>query len=629
MIHARVFLAVVSAGLFALPTLTVIAQAATATVELEVTQGIQYVGHPVHGTNSIPLVAGRTTVVRTRVTIAGAPAGASVKNVKGELTVTAAAGTPAAPSAPQVFGPLNKNRFRKAIGDLLSGAATFGRENADHTLNFEVTSLEAGDWDFVVEIEITFQDGSSVKGQGRATLESVATRPVAIRLVPLRFTAANNEVFGPPAAAQLGEAEWLVRGCYPLPDDTDIRWKRRQNLPTTDRPCVRMIGDKESASDGKSDVEEVLEALKAMWVSTTESGAIPPDSYYYGFVEPADPSEFAHSLIGDSNCMMVYGWGLCPGPVGFGTARWDIAAKTFAHELGHSFDLQHCGICGPDSCDLDGQVGWDAYGGLGWTAPQADSMSFMTCGVPAKKVWITPENYKKCIEVLKVGSTVATLSGSGHVADAPVQRALVVQGAFTDDGMNVAWLGPMFRYPWGVPPDPATSEGPFAIEAASADRSVVVTRRCEGTIRVEYPNGQVAVKNGFFSVVVPFPPETEVETVTIRRETTVLRTVRRSRSPPQIQIVSPGRDTVVNRPTPIRWTLEDTDTERSGLRCHVLYSPDGGESFDPVQVNLVDTELVFEPAYVSASQNGLIRVLANDGLNTSFADVGMLRVSPK
>lgn len=607
------------------------ASTGTATLELEVTQGMQYVDHAVHGTNAIPLVAGRTTIVRTSVSRGIPTAGVRgpVTGVRAELKVEPARGIPAAGS-PVVSRPLNRREFRT----FLNSSPKPGRESPDSTLNFRVRDLPPGLWDFTVEIEVRLRRGATVTGSGTARLKAVEPRQLRIRLVPLQFTDGDDAVVRlPPDPAKLDDAVWLLKAAYPLPDDVEILWESSVDLPTLDRSCARVVDHSRPdpappVDEPQTDVEEVLRGLKAMWSCEVDSGAVSADLLYYGFMEPFPAGPYEHPGLGDegTGCSHVFGWS--HGPVGVGTTRSDVAGKVLCHEVGHMFDLSHCGGggCGPDSCDLAGQVGWDVYGGPRPSSTQHGLDSFMVCGEPTTEVWVTPGNFRKSVETLKTGSSF-WWTEADPVSDRPAAGALVIQGALKDDGRRLAWLDPIFRFPWRIPPTPEASRGDYVVEASDAQHQTVVSRRFSGQLRVELEKGAVGLTPGFFSVVLPFPEEKEVETVSIRRVGSVLRAVTRSRGLPALDIAEPQSRSVLEKETVIRWSVEDADTESDNMLFHVVYSPDGGGSFEPVAVNLKRNQTVFDPKKFAGSSNGLLRVLVSDGLNTAFADVTALRVT--
>jgi len=66
------------------------------------------------------------------------------------------------------------------------------------------------------------------------------------------------------------------------------------------------------------------------------------------------------------------------------------------------------------------------------------------------------------------------------------------------------------------------------------------------------------------------------------------------------------------------WTV--TDGDGSGITASVFYSPDSGTSWLPAAVDQVGSCATAMLAGLPASASGLIRVVANDGFNTSSAD---------
>jgi hypothetical protein len=64
------------------------------------------------------------------------------------------------------------------------------------------------------------------------------------------------------------------------------------------------------------------------------------------------------------------------------------------------------------------------------------------------------------------------------------------------------------------------------------------------------------------------------------------------------------------------------------LQFQVAYSPDGGESWVPLAVDVRGTGVTVNTTEIQESRgNGIIRVFVSDGLNTAFADVEELTTS--
>lgn len=87
---------------------------------------------------------------------------------------------------------------------------------------------------------------------------------------------------------------------------------------------------------------------------------------------------------------------------------------------------------------------------------------------------------------------------------------------------------------------------------------------------------------------------------------------------------------VLEKETVVQWVpkLKDSGIR---LRHHVLYSPDGGGTFEPVRINLRKSEVVIEPASLTKSQEstGVLRIYVSDGLNTVHVDIDKLTVKGK
>ena len=74
----------------------------------------------------------------------------------------------------------------------------------------------------------------------------------------------------------------------------------------------------------------------------------------------------------------------------------------------------------------------------------------------------------------------------------------------------------------------------------------------------------------------------------------------------------------------------EPDTPLDQLFLQVAYSPDGGQNWVPIAVDVNGTEkgITLNSTMIQQSkENGVIRVFVSDGLNTAFADVQRLTTS--
>ena len=99
-----------------------------------------------------------------------------------------------------------------------------------------------------------------------------------------------------------------------------------------------------------------------------------------------------------------------------------------------------------------------------------------------------------------------------------------------------------------------------------------------------------------------------------------------SPSPPVLAITSPGTGASLDASTPltIAWTASDADGD--SLTFTALYSPDGGESWLPLGVDIAESSVTFNPARIEGGENVLFRVLASDGFHTTEQTIGPLHV---
>jgi hypothetical protein len=93
---------------------------------------------------------------------------------------------------------------------------------------------------------------------------------------------------------------------------------------------------------------------------------------------------------------------------------------------------------------------------------------------------------------------------------------------------------------------------------------------------------------------------------------------------PQVTILSPTPGETLAGETVISWQAKGDDR----LSSQVLYSVDGGKSFIPLAVSPNGTKFTIHTRDLpkTEARQGLIRVIVNDGLNTTYQDVGGLSI---
>ena len=70
----------------------------------------------------------------------------------------------------------------------------------------------------------------------------------------------------------------------------------------------------------------------------------------------------------------------------------------------------------------------------------------------------------------------------------------------------------------------------------------------------------------------------------------------------------------------LRWRVSGSPDARR-VRFVAAFSPDGGDEWTPLGVNLRDRSLTVSPDDLPRTRNGLIRLIASDGIRSDYADV--------
>jgi hypothetical protein len=116
-----------------------------------------------------------------------------------------------------------------------------------------------------------------------------------------------------------------------------------------------------------------------------------------------------------------------------------------------------------------------------------------------------------------------------------------------------------------------------------------------------------------FVTALPFDPRAAA--VQIREGDRVLSERRVSASAPEVTVLSPNGGEVLAAPLEIRWEAADADGD--SLVYTVQYSADGGLTWQAIAMGLSDPVLRLESLDVlTGSEQGKLRVLASDGVNT-------------
>jgi len=481
------------------------------------------------------------------------------------------------------------------------------RANETHTLNFELpapTGIPAStDVDFRVDLSPVAGEVNTANNSGsRDNLTFVTRGTPNLFFTRINYTPAGA---GLPALAtvQPGVGNAFVQGIYPV-NDADPNLYREGLFPT-------LPYGEDANGDGRLDAlgtdgDDLLSLLASCRQLIVNAGlGAANNTFLYGWI--------AGNPI-DGN-----GLGQISGFNAFGNTELIRYQRSYAHELGHNFGLQHS-----DGGLID-QVGWDVGARLpnnpagnntvGRVKPTTLN-DVMTPAMLTNQAWVKTSNY----------TTFAANAALGAGPDVGGQekflsRVAVLQGIFNPRGDSLIRFEPVFRYPWTSQPTSRRQTGRFVAEVV--DDAGAATRAGFNAQVGSDTRDSRGIRYGFFEVMVPVAANREIASVRIldnqRKQTLV--TVRRTR-PPTVRVVAPVSGAQLRDTATVEWTASDPDTPADQLMFQLAYSADGGRSWVPIGVDLRGTRLTFPSSAVRRSkETGVIRVFVSDGLNTTYADV--------
>lgn len=562
---------------------------------IEVTQAIQT------PSNTIELVAQRSTTVRVTVdTNASVP----VSGVTGILHVfvDGIRVTPTAGVAAQNIA--------------ITAPPSPDRGNADDTLNFELTAptgiTASTDVDFEVELIVAGEADTS-NNIGRAeNLTFVEVETPTIYYTSIDYTPAG---LGLPDTALIepGVGDAFVRGIFPV-DDSDADFYQQGLFPTLPfNDDSNGNGVLDSSPDGDSLLSFLAscrQLIVAVGLGATDQ------TFLYGWIA--------------GNPISGNGYGQINGFNGYGNTQEIRHQRTFAHELGHNVGLNH------NSRSLD-EVGWDTDARLDGN-PAANNTTgrlkgttlndIMRGGQLTNSAWVDTTTYQF---FQSSASFPASLMATPTQQEEIVERVLVVQGIFDPTGEELLRLEPAFRFPWRSQPSPAQADGAFRVEVIDdlGQSYIVFFDALNGDDAGEVPGE--GEQHGFFEVMVPVPPQREAVSLEVTDATGQVSFggFQEAVAPSEVFLFEPDPGDTLGEQTPVAWEL-NTSVPDSQLQYQVAYSPDGGESWVPIAVDVPGTErsITFDSTRIQASSgNGIIRVFVSNGLETTFDEVTGLSTS--
>lgn len=604
---------------------------------LEITQGIQVLHEPelpqcnpnsnhpnyIFCNNSIPMVAGRHTMVRVYPTCAE-----TCPNTDVVITLHL----------------LQNGQERSQISQILP-AATLQRINnlslldlrlhLENSVNFEF--LPAPDW-MIGQVTVAVEAqaaGEMVKPPASVSLtkEFVTRKSLRVAYLPITYQGLKA-----PEPADIGY--WLLR-LYPVPG---VQYYR---LPV---PDLAWEGDLNKA-------EVLRKLLYTYWLYVQSQPAENWPDQLFGWLPQQVYNGGASDPFWCPNCAGVHS-----SRVAFGGFRPepDIGGpRILAHEIAHNLGAQHAwsptqredAACfkteGTDiSVDPDWpytqtphiqEVGIDLYSQPPVIYPPSAYDMMAYCAQP----WISPHTYRKIFNspFLQPDQTALPLASFKPQIETGATGTLLVSGVVYRDGTvaqpEIIQLdGSAFASVPSFTPPPGDD---YCLEVQGHD-GAILTRRCFAVGFMDLETGlSTAESSPFFFPLLDIDPAAVAKVTITRSQIASPEAPGESLTPagsnpasspapvtaaissqnlPVITIETPNGGEILSGLQTITWQASDPDGD--SLSYDVLYSPNGGQSWLPLAVRLNEPHYTFAAEQLTASQNGLIKVIANDGFNTSW-----------
>jgi hypothetical protein len=579
---------------------------------LEVTQEVQDLAH------SVPLVAGKTTIVRAYLRYPP-----SAVSVRGELRIARSPFGPWRTISSLNVAVLDPSRSGGTLAQLRSR-----RANLDYSLNFMLPDDMIGQGTLWLRMGgIRRATGTPLPSLAGLTIRTVTfdqAVPLRMRLVRLRYTMGNPPVTHEPSATDVAFIGSWLRRAYPI---------SRLDLTTTVTTATP------APEFDAAQINAQLIAIRAVDVSTGTDAR----THYYGMV--ADSGFFMRGLASDIPQTPQPGT-VASGPTGPSGFSWDTDGSYGdwygGHELGHTvgrFHAEFCGAVGGAPYPFpNGQLSDadEAFVGIDVGDPALGLPMRIMGGITSHDVmsycdnqWLSSFTYRGIYDRLVAEDALP--AGAGGPAPAPARTT--ADGADVS-GMRVIGALNLTRTSGGITTVlPAADDGQTLAAGAQPYDVRVRVRGEDGEIlderavpfvrsAIEDPDADVT---GVVDATLPYVDgaaelELLVDGQVVDRHP-VGGEVAAVGAPMRTDSAGLGAD-ASGGPVELRWDAPDAPP---GQRYIVQLSDDGGTSWRTIAVGLAEPAITI-PTDDLAADEVMVRILATTGTGTTVVRTDSVRL---
>lgn len=619
---------------------------------VEVTQAVQFLGDPVIPDNSIPLVRGKTTLVRVYLNDPIVP-DVAFGAITGELsTFVCGQSAPIRPMfpngqlGPESIRPVNSPTYPEDTAppdypDAGSRSLTDQRISLRRTLNFLLPSTYMrGCTD--LQVTVLSPDSPDTATRKITDLSFETVPPALVRLYNVRTSG-----FRPSQLDRTLLSLWLLRA-YPI---SELMWEEDDIIapPTPDVGPLPTF---------------CVELNNRLWLTkllNMHGGGEDVRFKYYGMLNGREADEEPPGIGFRRGTSLGSAVGVSCGPAGV-PPPWDEDGTYGdwygAHEIGHSYGLDHVlsrdgsderAGCPPlFDCfeddypyethkDPNGRISpitggcvvktvhepqlcgslWGVDLRFAWNDPVVppDWFDFMSYGQPGQ--WPSDFTYKKLRDILirngppGADSTLVVQNGAPGPGDRSEHVAVT---GLVDLTNGTAELDAVYRLP-AMLPVRERIPGPYAIRLLDGTGAVLA----EFPFAVEPLLENQASAGGYrasFVELVPYDSRTARIAVVENAEILAERTV--TTNAPVVTMQAPlGGGTLDGTSVRVEWDASDADGDP--LTFDLFFSADGGMTWALKAAAVTAEHADVDLTRLRGTTNGLFIVIANDGVNTGRA----------